>query len=40
MQRCGFDAFVLRADQDAEEALGAFAELGSVKSPGLGALAA
>jgi uncharacterized protein (DUF934 family) len=26
MEQCGFDAFALREDQDAEEALGAFHE--------------
>ncbi|TAK42639.1 MAG: DUF934 domain-containing protein [Betaproteobacteria bacterium] len=29
LQRCGFDAFALRADQDARRALAAFTELGA-----------
>jgi len=28
MQRCGFDAFELREDQEATEALAAFSEIG------------
>lgn len=39
MQRCGFDAFELRADQDAEDALAAFSEL-SVQYQGLSPAAA
>ena len=39
MQRCGFDAFELRADQDAGDALAAFSEL-SVQYQGLSRAAA
>ncbi len=40
MQRCGFDAFLLREDQEAEEAGAALGELASVRIPYAGAIAA